>query len=213
MIKGVLFDMDGVLVDTEEYICRAAMMMFREKGIVANESDFKPFTGMGENRYIGGVAEKYGVPYSDEMKARTYEIYAQLVKGKLSPLTGAKEFIARCMEKGLKLAVASSADSVKVEVNLRESGIGKKVFGTIVNGLDVKNKKPAPDIYLKAAEELGLDPAGCLVVEDAVSGVKAGKAAGCRCLAVTTSFSAAELHEADWVFSSLKDVPDEVINW
>jgi HAD superfamily hydrolase (TIGR01509 family) len=213
MIKGVLFDMDGVLVDTEEYICRAAMMMFREKGIVANESDFKPFTGMGENRYIGGVAEKYGVPYSDEMKARTYEIYAQLVKGKLSPLTGAKEFIARCMEKGLKLAVASSADSVKVEVNLRESGIGKKVFGTIVNGLDVKNKKPAPDIYLKAAEELGLDPAGCLVVEDAVSGVKAGKAAGCRCLAVTTSFSAAELHEADWVFSSLKDVPEEVINW
>lgn len=214
MIKGVLFDMDGVLVDTEEYICAAAMEMFREKGIITRKEDFKPFTGMGENKYIGGVAEKYGISSPiDEMKARTYEIYGQLVKGKLSPLKGSKEFIARCQKKGLKLALASSADRIKVETNLKESGIGSKIFPVIITGLDVVNKKPAPDIYLKAAEKLGLDAGECLVVEDAVSGVKAGKAAGCRCLAVTTSFSMEELSQADWICDSLMGAPEDAVNW
>lgn len=214
MIKGVLFDMDGVLVDTEEYICAAAMEMFREKGIITRKEDFKPFTGMGENKYIGGVAEKYGISSPiDEMKARTYEIYGQLVKGKLSPLKGSKEFIARCQKKGLRLALASSADRIKVETNLKESGIGSKIFPVIITGLDVVNKKPAPDIYLKAAEKLGLDAGECLVVEDAVSGVKAGKAAGCRCLAVTTSFSIEELSQADWICDSLMGAPEDAVNW
>ena len=60
MIKGVLFDMDGVLLDSEEFITRAGILMFKEKGFEVKESDFKPFTGMGENRFLGGVAEKYG---------------------------------------------------------------------------------------------------------------------------------------------------------
>jgi sugar-phosphatase len=64
-----------------------------------------------------------------------------------------------------------------------------------------------------AAQSIGLEPNECLVVEDAVSGVKAGKSAGCRCLAVTTSFDAAALTEADWICESLLDVPDEVLNW
>jgi beta-phosphoglucomutase len=214
MIKGVLFDMDGVLVDSEEYISEAAMEMFREKGVITKKEDFKPFTGMGENRYIGGVAQKYGVKSPiDKMKARTYEIYGQIVKGKLSPLPGSVEFISRCRKKGLKLALASSADRVKVETNLRESGIGKAPFQAIINGLDVINKKPAPDIYLKAAADLGLTPDECLVVEDAVSGVNAGKAAGCRCIAVTTSFKAEDLAGADWIVDSLENVPDEVLNW
>ncbi len=214
MINGVLFDMDGVLVDTEEYISRAAIEMFREKGIVTRKEDFKPYTGMGENSYIGGVAEKYGVRSPvDEMKARTYTIYAEIVKGKLSPLQGSKGFIERCKKRGLKLAIASSADRIKVEINLCESGIGIELFNAIITGQDVVNKKPAPDIYLKAAESIGSDPRECLVVEDAISGVSAGKSAGCRCLAVTTSFSRNELKEADWICCSLSDVPDYVLNW
>jgi len=66
---------------------------------------------------------------------------------------------------------------------------------------------------MKAAKSLGFNPHECLVVEDAVSGIKAGKAAGCRCLAVTSSFNAAELKEADWICESLLDVPEEVLNW
>jgi HAD superfamily hydrolase (TIGR01509 family) len=214
MIKGVLFDMDGVLVDSESYICSAAILMFKELGAEVSPEDFKPFTGMGENRYIGGVAEKNGIKVDiEKVKARTYEIYEKLVEGKLSPLPGSHEFIARCRKKDLKMALATSADRIKMEVNLREIGLSADTFSSIITGLDVEKKKPYPDIYQKAAENIGLEPEECLVVEDAVSGIKAAKAAGCRCLAVTTSFEASELYEADWICRSLIEVPDEVLNW
>jgi beta-phosphoglucomutase len=214
MIKGVLFDMDGVLVDSEAFICRAAVMMFRELGTKVTPEDFIPFTGMGENRYLGGVAQKYNLEVNiEKVKARTYEIYGQIAKGNLTALTGVHEFIASCRSKGLRLALATSTDNVKMEINLREIGLSADTFQSIVTGLDVVNKKPFPDIYLKAAENIGLNPEECLVVEDAVSGIKAGRAAGCRCLAVTTSFEAAALHEADWICNSLLDVPEEALTW
>lgn len=214
MIKGVLFDMDGVLVESEAYMCRAAVNMFHELGVRVNEEDFRPFTGTGENRYLGGVAQKYGIAVDIEaVKARAYEIYGQLVRGRLLPLPGAIEFIEICRMKGFRLALATSADRVKMEINLKEIGILPGAFHSIITGLDVVNKKPAPDIYLKAAESLGLLPGECLVVEDAVSGIIAGKSAGCKCLAVTTSFSTDELYEADWICNSLADVPDDVLNW
>ncbi len=214
MIKGVLFDMDGVLVDSEAFICKAAIMMFAELGVSVQPEDFHPFVGMGENRYIGGVAEYRGVIVDiEKVKARTYEIYENIVRGKLYSLPGTHEFIARCRERGFILALATSADRVKMEVNLREIGLPSDTFQYIVTGLDVEKKKPFPDIYLKAAEKIGLAPDECLVVEDAVSGIKAGIAAGCRCLAVTSSFSAEALAEADWICGSLLEVPEEAINW
>jgi beta-phosphoglucomutase len=214
MIKGVLFDMDGVLVDSENFICRAAIMMFSELGVVADPDDFSPFVGMGENRYIGGVAQQHGVEVDiDKVKARTYEIYGTIVAGRLSPLPGVHEFISECRRKGLKLALATSADTIKMEINLRETGLASGTFDSIITGLDVVNKKPFPDIYIKAAENLGLEPCECLVVEDAVSGIKAGKSAGCRCLAITSSFGISELQEADWICGSLLDVPQGVLDW
>jgi len=214
MIKGVLFDMDGVLVDSEPFICKAAIMMFKELGISVSPEDFQPFVGMGENRYIGGVAEMHGINIDiEQVKARTYEIYKNIVRGNLSPLPGAQAFITKCRNKGLKLALATSADRIKMEVNLKETGLSMDSFNAIITGLDVKKKKPFPEIYLKAADSLGLKPDNCLVVEDAVSGIEAGKEAGCRCLAVTSSFDAAALNKADWICDSLLRVPEEVLNW
>ena len=214
MIKGVLFDMDGVLVDSERFICKAASMMFDELGVKVQPSDFHPFVGMGENMYIGGVAEMYSLDVDiEQVKARTYEIYGMIVRYKLSLLPGAKGFISECRKKGLKLALATSADRIKMEINLKEIGLSGDSFNSIITGLDVENKKPFPDIYIKAAESIGLEPNKCLVVEDAVSGIKAGKSAGCRCLAVTSSFDASALHEADWICESLLKVPGEVLNW
>ena len=213
-IEAVLFDMDGVLVDSEAYICRAGMNMFAEKGYPVSAGDFLPFTGMGENRYLGGVAEKHGIPFDLEKdKARTYEIYADLVRGKLSPLDGVHEFIAKCVDRGLKIAVASSADPVKVNINLEEIGLNRAMFQAVVTGLDIEHKKPAPDIFLKAANLVGADPRRCLVVEDAISGVAAGKAAGTKVLALTTAFSSGELSEADWITSTLATAGDEVLEW
>lgn len=214
MIKGVLFDMDGVLADSEPFICKAAIMMFSEIGLKVEPEDFKPFVGTGENRYIGGVAEKYNLIVDiEKVKERTYEIYRTIIKGNLKPLPGARRFVDSCTDRGFKLALATSADRVKMTANLNEIGIPVSKFQATVNGLDVVNKKPFPDIYIMAAGKIGLKSEECLVVEDAVSGIKAAKSAGCRCLAVATSFNRSRLHEADWICDSLKNVPEEALNW
>jgi HAD superfamily hydrolase (TIGR01509 family) len=206
--------MDGVLVNSEPFIAEAATRMFAEKGHRVRAEDFTPFIGTGEDRFIAGVAEGRGIdldPVRD--KARTYQIYLQLIRGHLEALPGVHEFIATCRGKGLALAVASGADAVKVEANLREVGLSGDLFATIVDGTQVVHKKPAPDIFLEACRRLALEPARCLVVEDAVAGVAAAKAAGARCLALTTSFGAEDLRMADWIAPDLSRAPREALEW
>lgn len=213
-IKAVLFDMDGVLLESETYINRAGVALFREKGYNVYPEDFIEFTGMGEDRYLGGVAEKYGIPFSAERdKARAYEIYAKLVHNAVEPLPGVYEFLHKCREKKLKTALATSADLVKLQINLREIRIPVSTFDATVNGLEISNKKPEPDIFLLAAKKLAVDPSECLVIEDAVSGVRAGMTAGAKVLGLTTTFSAEELHEATWIASDLSVAPHEVLEW
>jgi beta-phosphoglucomutase len=213
-LRGVIFDMDGVLVMSEPILALAAARMFAEKGYVVEHDEFRPFLGMGEDRYLGGVAEARGIPFEvDRDKARTYDLYLDLIAGRLDPLPGVLDFVAECRHRGLETAVASSADEVKVRGNLREIGLPYESFDVVIDGTMVARKKPAPDIFLAACRALGLDPASCLVVEDALSGVAAAKAAGARCLAVTTSFPAEQLSEADWVVPGLDRAPPEVLGW
>jgi HAD superfamily hydrolase (TIGR01509 family) len=210
----VIFDLDGVLVVSEPLLAEAAIAMFAEKGAAMTAGDFRPFIGMGEDRYIGGAAERRGVQVDLERdKARLYEIYEEVIRGHLQPLPGAVELVHACRSRGLAVAVASGADRVKVFANLREIGLPPDLFGTVVDGNEVRRKKPAPDIFLLAATRLGLEPASCLVIEDAVSGVAAARAAGMRCLAVTSSFSASELSAADWIAPDLEHVPATALNW
>jgi HAD superfamily hydrolase (TIGR01509 family) len=215
-IAGVIFDMDGVLVDSEPFIAEAAVRMFAEKGVAVQPDDFRPFIGTGEDRFLGGVAETRGVALEmPRDKNRTYELYLELIRGRLKPLPGVAEFIGRCRTLGLKQAVASSADRVKVMGNLRELGLPPDTFDAVVVGEDIIHKKPAPDIFLEAARRLGLDPSACLVIEDAVSGVTAAKAAGSRCLGLTTSFPAQQLADAgaDWATQDLSSAKVEVLEW
>ena len=195
MTKAYIFDMDGVLCDSEPFIAAAALRMFKETyGIDVNESDFLPFVGAGEDRFIGGVAEQYGValdPARD--KAETYRLYGECVKGRLQAMPGVKAFIETAKAAGIRLVVATSADEVKLHTNLREMGLDETLFDALVNGLDIEHKKPAPDIFLEAARRLGVDPADATVFEDAINGVQAAKAAGARCVGITTSFFAADL--------------------
>jgi beta-phosphoglucomutase len=214
MIRGVIFDMDGVLVDSEELIREAATRMFAERGVHVRPEDFRPFVGAGENRYLGGVAEKHGFRLNLEPdKARTYAIYEEIARGRLAPLPGVAEFIGRCRSRGLRLAVASSADEIKLRINLRELRLPDGTFDALVNGLDVERRKPAPDIFLLAARRLRLAAADCLVVEDAVNGVAAAKAAGARCLALTTSFTREQLAGADFFAPTLAEAPVEALTW
>jgi len=207
-MKAVIFDMDGVLVDSEPVITKAAILALREYGIHAKNEDFHPFTGMGEDRFIGGVAEKYGIDYQIEMKKRTYEIYVEIVNDEIGIYDGISELLISLRGKGIRTAVASSADELKVMANLPAAGIDTALFDIICSGEDVINKKPSPDIFLLAAKKLQVEPEYCIVVEDALSGISAALAAGMSCLAISTSFSKEALLNAGAkeVFANTKDI-------
>jgi beta-phosphoglucomutase-like phosphatase (HAD superfamily) len=203
---GIIFDMDGVLTDSEWFIAEAGRLMFQEThGAAVTHEDFLPFVGLGENRFLGGVAEKYGIASFDieRDKARTYAIYTEIIKGKLKPLPGAVEFVRRCRELGFKTALATSTDYVKMTASLEAIGLsdaggeaGGGFFDATVNGLEVERRKPFPDIFLEAARRIGAGPECCWVVEDSVGGIAAAKAAGMRCLALLTTFPEAEVKQA-----------------
>ncbi len=207
MIEAVIFDMDGVLTDSEPLINAAAVAMFRENGVQVRPEDFIPFVGTGENRYIGGVAEKYGISLDiPSAKKRTYEIYLELVPQKLAAFDGAVDLVQACLRAGLKIAVASSADEIKIHANLCKIGLPPEIWNAIVTGEDVDRRKPEPDIFLLAARRLHIVPDSCVVVEDALNGIQAAKSAGMKCVAVAQTFPAAALGGADVVFGSMADL-------
>ena len=206
-IRAVIFDMDGVLVDSESLINSAAVAMFKEKGLIVQPEDFLPFVGAGEDRYIGGVAEKYSFPLDLTVaKKRTYEIYLDLVPAGLEAFPGVHALLTSCRAAGLLIAVASSADKIKVNANLQKIGLPIKFWDAVVWGEVVQHKKPAPDIFLFAANKLGVNPNECTVVEDAVNGVESAQAAGMRCIAVAHTFSADRLRAADLIREKILDV-------
>ncbi|HEY9174346.1 MAG TPA: HAD-IA family hydrolase [Verrucomicrobiae bacterium] len=206
-MKAVIFDMDGVLTDSEPLINAAAVAMFHERGLVVQPEDFLPFVGTGEDRYLGGVAEQYRFPLDiPAAKQRTYEIYLDLVPRELRAFPGARELVQACRRSGLKTAVASSADLIKIEANLRQIRLPPETWDALVSAEDATHKKPAPDLFLAAARKLGVTPAECVVVEDAVNGIQAAKAAGMRCVAVAQTFPAANLQAANLVRENLLQV-------
>jgi len=214
-IGAVLFDMDGVLVDSEEIMMRGAQYALAQWGVQAEPADFIPFIGTGEDRFVGGVAEAHGVPYEKEMKARAYARYAELALKTDIVIPGAPDLLRRLFARGVPCAVCSSADMVKVAINVRALGLAPSDFGALLTGESVERKKPFPDIYLAGAAALGVPPERCVVVEDAVSGVRAGHAAGMRVIAVTTSFTAQEMRDQaapEWIVEDVGEVFDIVMN-
>lgn len=208
-IKAVLFDMDGVLVHSEPVITAAAILALKNWDIRAKAEDFHEFTGMGEDRFIGGVAEKYGMPYDASMKHKAYEIYLDIVKEKIGIYPAALPTLTMLRDSGFRLVLASSADKIKVDANLKAAGIDEKLFCAIISGDDTAKKKPFPDIYLLAAEKAGCKAKECIVVEDALSGLEAAHAAGMPCICVTTSFSKDILKNngADHICGDIGGVP------
>jgi beta-phosphoglucomutase len=206
-IRTVIFDMDGVLVDSEPLINAAAIAMFKEHGLIVQPEDFLPFVGAGEDRYIGGVAEKYRFNINlPAAKKRTYQIYLELVPLKLEAFPGAQKLVQACHQSHFKIAVASSADLVKVAANLQKINLPPEIWDAVVTGEQVQRKKPQPDIFLSVARSLGVDPETCVVVEDAINGIQAAKTAGMRCVAVAQTFPADRLQQADIVRERISEV-------
>uniref|UniRef100_M4EGL8 Thioredoxin domain-containing protein n=1 Tax=Brassica campestris TaxID=3711 RepID=M4EGL8_BRACM len=199
-VSAVLFDMDGVLCNSEDLSRRAAVDVFTEMGVEVTVDDFVPFMGTGEAKFLGGVASVKGVQGfdPDAAKKRFFEIYLDKYAKPESGIgfPGALELVTECKNRGLKVAVASSADRVKVDANLAAAGLSLTMFDAIVSADAFENLKPAPDIFLAASKILGVPTSECIVIEDALAGVQAAQAANMRCIAVKTTLSEAILKDA-----------------
>jgi beta-phosphoglucomutase-like phosphatase (HAD superfamily) len=199
-VKAILFDMDGVLCNSEIVSRKAAAEVMKELyNLDVSPDEFIPYTGTGEANFLGGVARKFGAPFEVEScKEKFFEIYMEkyAVPGAGIGYAGAKELVAACRAAGLRTAVASSADLVKVHANLSAADIPLDLFDTIVSADAFENLKPFPDIFLAAAAKLGIDTANCVVIEDAVAGVQAARAAGMRVIGVVTTLAEKDMAEA-----------------
>ena len=201
---AVLFDMDGVLIDSEELMAKSGILALRDWGLDPKPEDFVPFVGCGEDRYIGGVARKYGLDYSTEMKDRAYYYYGLYVEEEAFVPDEVHDVLRSIKEMGCRIAVCTSADYSKVVHNVRAIGVSEDFFDAFVTGDKIKNLKPHPEIYLTGAALVGIAPEHCLVVEDAPSGIKAAHAGGMKAVGIATSFDEAYLQK--------EAAPDHIIH-
>ena len=207
---ALIFDVDGVLADTEALNARASALMFAELyGVTVSPADFYPFIGTGDERYVEGVAEKYGVTIDTEaaVARRAENFFKLLATESLPAAPGVLDLVAAARASGhVKLAIATSGRQEKQFPVIEGAGLQLAWFDAVITGDDVTRKKPDPQIYRLAGERLALPPERCVVVEDAPVGVQAAKAAGMWCVAVTSSAPREELAAADLVVDSLAEV-------
>jgi beta-phosphoglucomutase len=206
ILRAVLWDLDGTLVDSEAYHWRSWRDAMRQEGVELSYDRFLASFGQRNDRilatWMGDGVETQRVQRIGDAKEAEYRRLAE-TEG-LTPLPGAREWLASLKADGWKQAIASSAPRLNVETMLRVLHLDP-FFDGIVSAEDVTVGKPDPQVFLKAAEKLRVPPSRCVVVEDAAAGVEAAKRAGMRSIGV----NARQRLDADVAVSSLADLPKD----
>jgi beta-phosphoglucomutase len=209
---SAVFDMDGVIVDNRVYHFRAWEEFAREHGLRFETEYFKNNLFGRVNRDILRGLYKEEL---DDQQARLYAVekealYRKLYKGHVKPARGLVRFLKALKAEGIPTAVATSAPRVNLDFVLDEAGL-RPYFNALVDISAVRKGKPAPDLYLKAAEELGRAPGDCVAFEDSYPGVESALAAGMRVVGVTTTHTPEELGHVHRVIHDFEKVSVEVL--
>jgi beta-phosphoglucomutase family hydrolase len=206
--QGVLWDMDGVLVDTGEFHIRSWQDVLDDYGIAFDRLKFQQALGMNNAGTIELLmGHKPDAGLIEAIATRKEECFRQLMIGHVTPLPGVLEWLQHWHDQQIPMAVASSASAENINFIIDALHI-RSYFHSLVSGADIPGK-PDPAVFLSAAQHLGLPPTNCIVIEDSIAGVEAARRAGMRCIAVTTTNPAHALTAADLVVSSLAELKQE----
>ncbi|MFW6382144.1 MAG: beta-phosphoglucomutase [Bacillota bacterium] len=207
--KGIIFDLDGVITETAEYHYQSWKRMADEEGIEFNREINEDLRGVSRKRSLEIILDGKQLPESEmkrlmDKKNGYYQEYLkEMDESDLLP--GAKELIDNALDKGFKLAIASSSKNAKTVISAL--GIGD-LFETISDGFSVKNPKPAPDLFILTARKMGLTSDQCIVFEDAEAGIDAAKAANMLSVGIGPEN---RVGHADFRFDKVEDVELEII--
>jgi len=207
-VRAVIWDMDGVIIDSAEEHRQAWQRLAREESVRFSDADFWSTFGKRNDDIITLV---WGAQSPERLQAlaeRKEAYFRALIRDSAAPLPGSIELLRGLHEAGFAQALASSAPVENIRLISDVLGLGHYLTA-LVSGETVAHGKPAPDIFLKAAGELGIVPTQCLVIEDAVAGVQAAHAAGMRCIAVAGDRDLPGLREAELMVRSLTEVDVE----
>ncbi len=209
MISAVIFDMDGVLFDSEPYHDQTTTSILESYGAKGAYEAIRPYVGRSPEDMWTAMKAKYDIPASveDLVELQWKKNVAGLKDSGLERSEGLSELLEFCHEKGIRVAVASSSRQDFIEAVFDHLDLWKYVE-VFASGSEVENGKPMPDIYLLAATRLDVDPERCLVVEDSTAGVQAGRMAGMYTIGYDNPTSGGQnVNAADVVVKSLSEIP------
>lgn len=212
MISAAIFDLDGVVVDSEPLHYLSEKEMLSKRGVNLRRSDIKEIVGRTEMEGIQYLKDRFGLKDSaKQLYEEKQRIYKRMLRKAVKPRPGLFKLLNSLEDEGMTLAIASSAPRENIDIVLKALGIEDK-FRAVVSGDDVERGKPSPDIFLLAAQRIGIKPKNCLAIEDAQNGVEAAKRAGMTCIAVPNQFTQdQDFSRADAVVQGLEDIDHNFI--
>ena len=210
--KAFIFDMDGVIIDSERIHAVTKIQAVRSFGVDVSEADFdlRSYVGRSAKSFFSDVIAKYPELGDDweVLAKKKHELYQKILREDpdLKPIDGIPELLERLKAKGYRIGLGSSSVMANIQLVLGRFGI-MDYFDAIAAGSEVEHAKPAPDVYLLTASRLGIAPEDCTVIEDAGAGVIAAKSAGMRCIAIKNPNSGEQdFSQADMIIDSYEEI-------
>jgi HAD superfamily hydrolase (TIGR01509 family) len=207
MLDAIIFDMDGVLVDSEPLGMEAMRRVMARHGITYTEADNEEFLGRTTLEECRILRVRYGLaPDAGELTRQYVDVLVGLIQERPRPMPGVPDVLSQLRAADHRMALASSADPAVIASNVESLDLSR-FFDAIVSGTEVARGKPAPDVFLETARRLGVSPGGCLVIEDSRNGLLAAKAAGMTCAVVPCAATRhQDFREADHRLESLPEL-------
>ena len=214
MLKAVIFDMDGVLIDSEPVHMEAHRRLMGSLGLPFDKEYYMQFVGSTTEYMWNKMKSDFNITKTpEELMAMSDEFVKEINGSEGYPvMKGASKLIKKLHKSGIKLAIASSSGMPRILSSIKKLGV-KGEFDCIVSGMEVDNPKPAPDVFLKAAEGLCVLPSECIVIEDSVNGMKAAKNAGMVCVMYeNSSLGRQDSQFADYILQGFEGIDESFFN-